>query len=279
MQPRKRKTVKKRNPTPIVIILAVLLLSIAFQITPPGQTLLKRVPHLFHSFMRVFSQDGAYIPQADAYGLDISRFQGDIQWDTLPQIHFEPITRCQRRNGNIASAPVSFVFAKASEGATHVDPAIDQNRTLVRKLAIPFGAYHVLTLSEPKEQARNFISNAKLRKGDLTPVIDLEEDILGKYDDNDVIKTVVDVAQRLKKKYGPTPIIYGSHKYISKLSEKGLPDDYPLWIARYSTKDRPQNADIWQFTDCGTIPGVNHDIDINALFSDRHKLTDYVIRK
>ncbi len=274
MPSRKRKTDKKRRI--VVIALVVLLLALsAVLLSPSCRSFVRQLPLVSQVEHFLFGVDPV-IPEADAYGLDISRYQGDIDWKSLRQIHFDPVTRRQLPSSNAAAVSISFIFAKASEGATHVDSTIKRNRVNVRKLSIPFGAYHVLTLANSKAQAANFISNAKLRKGDLVPVIDLEEDILGSYANNRVKDTLINVAKRLARRYGHKPIIYGSHKYINRI---GLPEGYPLWIARYRNGKCPQNADIWQFTDRGTVPGISQYVDINALYADRFRLSDYVLTK
>ena len=39
---------------------------------------------------------------------------------------------------------------------------------------------------------------------------------------------------------------------------------YPFWLASYTTQlSYPYKVDMWQYTDCGTVPGINGPVDIN----------------
>lgn len=219
------------------------------------------------------------MPVAPTYGIDISRYQGEVDWEKLRAIPYDPITRRQDRGANGAEVNIGFIFAKASEGADHVDPNIDINREGARGLSIPFGAYHVLTMADAKKQAQNFIRTAKLRRGDLTPVIDVEDGILGSLDVKTVRNKILGVAKCLEREYGRKPIIYSSVKLLERLHDGGKLAGYAFWVARYQVKDRPKGADIWQFTESGLVPGIGATVDLNALYTDRYRLSDYVLSK
>lgn len=50
-------------------------------------------------------------------------------------------------------------------------------------------------------------------------------------------------------------------------------------VARYQVRERPERADIWQFTESRLVPGIGSMVDLNALYTDRFRLSDYVLRK
>src|SRR5690606_27434896 len=76
------------------------------------------------------------------HGVDVSKYQGDIDWPEL------------RRHG------ASFAFIKATEGADHADVAFRRNWDGAANAGIPRGAYHFYYwCSTARDQAAWFIRN------------------------------------------------------------------------------------------------------------------------
>ena len=61
------------------------------------------------------------------YGIDVSRYQGDIDWQTVK-----------------TDKNVSYVYLKATEGASLVDVTYRYNLTEARKAGLKVGCYHFL---------------------------------------------------------------------------------------------------------------------------------------
>ena len=44
--------------------------------------------------------------------------------------------------------------------------------------------------------------------------------------------------------------------------------DYPFWLAMYSTiMDYPYKVDMWQYTDEGSVPGIDGNVDMSLMFT------------
>lgn len=71
---------------------------------------------------------------------------------------------------------LGFALIKATEGLSFVDWQYGRNWRNAKKAGMPRGAYHyfIPTLSG-KQQAEHFIRTVQLEKGDLPPVLDIEE--------------------------------------------------------------------------------------------------------
>ena len=95
----------------------------------------------------------------EVWGLDVSRHQRNVNWEQVVE-HERP----------------DFVLIKATEGTMIVDPTYDRHRKELEKAGVPWGAYHFFGHRTPgKQQARNFIRTAKLDKGNIIPVLDIEK--------------------------------------------------------------------------------------------------------
>ena len=67
---------------------------------------------------------------------------------------------------------------------------------------------------------------------------------------------------------GQKPMIYfnadQSHK---QMFLEGL-TEYPFWLAMYESEmDYPYKIDMWQYTNTGTVPGIDGNVDLNLYFT------------
>ena len=198
------------------------------------------------------------------YGIDISRHQGDIDWEAL-------------KNGNHPDAPISFIYIKASEGSDFKDKKFYENFENARKHGFIRGAYHYFsTTSSGVAQANLFISMVKLRPGDLPPVLDIEEKPKNK---KRYIEEVKVWLQKVEKHYGVKPIIYASSKYKKKYLDDPFFKEYPSWVAHYYIPELNQGEEwlMWQCTDIGVMPGIKEKVDINIFNGSSKQLKELLI--
>ena len=102
---------------------------------------------------------GAKIPhKAFCYGIDISHYQKEIQWDSL-RILTDGAGRTIRSKSHAKDIrPVSFVFIKATEGSSMKDKHFKMHWKSAKESGIKRGAYHFFRSSkDPELQARSFI--------------------------------------------------------------------------------------------------------------------------
>ena len=199
------------------------------------------------------------------HGIDVSHYQGDIQWNDIKATENDEY-------------PIRFVFMKATEGSDHKDILFDENFRRASEAGLLRGAYHFYNPNtDPIRQADFFISQVKLKKGDLAPVLDIER----KPRDREQLQSDLLVfLRRLEQHYGVRPIIYTSYKY--KLRYLNTPEfaPYPLWIAHYYvdalTYDGPWA--FWQHTDYGTVPGIEDNVDLNVFNGSLQELYRYTIK-
>lgn len=209
---------------------------------------------------------GTCIPKGyNVYGIDISHHQGYIDWEEF-------------RRYNKSKKPISFVYIKATEGSDHKDTRFDENWKEAKRSGLLRGAYHYFsTTSTGLEQANMFIRTVKAGKGDLPPVVDVEETPKNIADFKEELKIFI---SKIEEHYGVKPVIYSGRKYKEQYLTDKFFDLYPLWIANYyvDTLDIKENWSIWQCTDKGEIPGIDHYVDINVFNGNADKLQELVIK-
>jgi len=193
------------------------------------------------------------------WGLDISHHQGRIDWKTL------------------AAKKPDFIYFKATEGSTHGDANYEDNRTEARKHAIITGAYHFFSFTSPGiRQALHFIHTAKLKKGDLPPVLDVEW-IKPMPAVTAVVREVTTFVTTVEKELGVRPIIYTDCMLYNQYLKDRLPGNYKLWIASYQSK--PQcDCIFWQKSNNYSISGVNGYVDYNVFMGSKSQFQDIRMR-
>ncbi len=198
------------------------------------------------------------------YGIDVSRHQGDIDWETL-------------KKGNHPDAPISFVYVKASEGSDFKDKKFEENFENARKHGFMRGAYHYFsTTSSGVSQANLFISMVKLQPGDLPPVLDIEEKPKNKKKYIDEVKIWL---KKVEEHYGVKPIVYASSKYKKKYLDDPFFKEYPLWVAHYYIPELTDGEEwlMWQCTDIGVMPGIKEKVDINIFNGTEKQLKELLL--
>ena len=185
------------------------------------------------------------------HGIDVSHHQGTINWKAVKATEKQEY-------------PISFVFMKATEGGDYKDRRFAENFRQAREVGLIRGAYHFYNPnSEPIRQADFYISQVKLEKGDLAPVLDIERK------PRDKAKLQADLVKflnRLEQHYGVKPIIYTSYKYRARYLDAPEFAKYPLWIAHYYVDSLSYEGpwQFWQHTDYGTVPGIDESVDLNV---------------
>lgn len=201
---------------------------------------------------RALYGDQNYPEGFEIQGIDISHYQGKIDWREL-------------RTAMINKCPVRFVIVKATEGASVVDENFDKNFYNARDYGFIRGAYHFWSVkSSARSQAHFFLSRVKLEEGDLPPVLDVEH----KKKDQPVDEFQREILlwlHTVEDRYHVKPIIYTNYKFkLAYLNDKRF-DGYPYWIAHYYVDKMEYQGEwkFWQHTDAGQLPGIRGAVDLN----------------
>ena len=213
---------------------------------------------------RALYGDAEYPEGYEIHGIDISHYQGEIDWEQL-------------KNAMIEGCPVRFVIIKSTEGASRLDDHFRENFNQVRDYGFIRGVYHFWSnKSSAREQAYYFLDKVHLTEGDLPPVLDIEHKPADKSVD-DFQRDVLTWLHIVEDKYHAKPVIYTYYKFKEKYLSAPVFDDYPYWIAHYYV-DKVQYQGKWKFwqhTDAGKLPGIKGYVDFNIYngsFYDLRKL-------
>ncbi len=188
------------------------------------------------------------------HGVDVSRWQGDIDWPKL---------RTQGAN---------FTYIKATDGGDHLDPMFRKNWREAKAAGIKRGAYHFFYWCRvASQQADWFIRNVPKDPDALPPVIDVEwngdSSCRRRPSPAQVREKMQVFMDMLERHYGKRPIIYTAPDFY-KDNLKGAFTNYPFWlraVAEHPSKVYPgREWMFWQYSGSGLSQGVNNKIDLNV---------------
>lgn len=217
-------------------------------------------------------------------GIDVSRFQGTIDWN------------------QVAGSGIRFAFIQASRGSGFdcavkpdqcgADPYFLANRTNAAAAGLRIGFYHrafatggtlAAARTDAVAEADVFLGQVvSLQSGNLVPVLDVETPFTG-LDANRLRSWVRVWVKRVARRLGRKPMIYTN---ASSWSATGNTTEfakakYPLWVAEWgvSRPSVPANNwagrgwSVWQYTSSGTVSGISGRVDMNRLRVGLRKLT------
>lgn len=190
-------------------------------------------------------------------GIDISKWQGDIDWHAVKR------------------AGTRFAFIKATEGGDHVDERFLANWNGAKAAGVARGAYHFVFWCRPAHEQVEWFRQHIPRDADaLPPVLDVEWNGHSKTCPKRVARDVALekiklMLTELEQHTGKKPIIYTDIPFHQDVLQ-GEFNDYPYWIRSTAAEPHERYASrpwtFWQFTTTGRVPGIRGDVDRNAFY-------------
>ena len=189
-------------------------------------------------------------------GCDISKHQGDVNFDALKQAF-------------------DFILIRSSYGVGYRDLKFDRNRDEARRVGLLRGFYHYAypQYNEPEAEANYFCDVIGTpQEGELL-ILDLEENKNSAKpwngDSGDwAIRFLDTVKARMN---GYKPLFYSYKSYLTEYNfSRVVAGDYGLWLAHFDNKQNPSEENtpwafvaIKQYWNKGNVAGINPlDLDV-----------------
>ena len=200
--------------------------------------------------------------RAVEYGIDISSYQGDINWDEL-------------KTNNI-----SFVILRAGTSKYGIDKRYEEYYRGLSQTGLKKGAYlfcSSVTLEDFKKDAETFLKYLDGKNMEMPVYIDLETNAqteLGK----ETLTTYALAAMNIISEAGYTTGIYANKNWFTNYIDRELIEaaGYEIWWAQYPSVVKPVNpldydksdvCGIWQYSSLGIIKGITQStVDLNIAY-------------
>lgn len=194
-----------------------------------------------------FGTDGALI--TNGMGIDVSKWQGDINWAE-------------------AKSAVSFAIIRAgfrgTAGGIAEDPYAAANIRGCNANGIRCGLYfysRATTEAEAVEEASLAIAVAKKGNISLPIYFDMESPENKSADDKDaLVMAFCKTVQAAGYKAG----LYASKNWINNYLNPNSYGGISIWVAQYADScTYGGHYDMWQYTSKGSVPGISGNVDMN----------------
>ena len=229
----------------------------------------------------------------DIQGIDISHWQGTISSSTW---------------SSIKNAGYSFVFMKATQGNSYVDPEFTNNITRSTAKGLLAGPYHFCELdtgygdpTDPVTEANHFLATIMpyYQTGSyLPPVADVEQFPSGLTTAQ--LKTLTSAwvqafSDRIYDALGVRPIVYNSLSKANSYYTSSVAGSHELWLAQWKgtgTTSPPVASDtplwgIWQFwqwsngsdsiAQANLVPGISGNVDRDVYYGTQTQLNGLAV--
>lgn len=210
-----------------------------------------------------FQYEGQYLTCTageSILGIDVSTYQGDIDWE------------------QVAASPVEFVMIRIGyrgyeSGWIQADDYAQANYEGAKAAGLKVGVYffsQALDEWEAVEEASFVLAKIKNWELDLPVVYDWEyvkeEARTGQMDARQVTDCTLAFC-RVIQAAGYQPMVYfNTHQADEHLIIEEV-TGYPFWLAMYSDRMTYEyKVQMWQYTDKGKVPGIEGHVDMDLLF-------------
>ncbi|MEE3342609.1 MAG: GH25 family lysozyme [Bacilli bacterium] len=191
-------------------------------------------------------------------GIDISKWQGDIDFDKL-------------KKNNVEFIFIKMAGQKKMNDKINIDPKFEYNIRKALDYNFKVGLYFYSCAKSPleaKKQARYVIKNIKDYNIELPIVFDWEDwenyngYNMGLNKLNIIAKTFIDELER--NEY--VGMLYSSKYYLDNIWF--LEDYKKIWVANYGELENKKKYNYWQLCSDGMIDGINTLVDIDVMFNE-----------
>lgn len=202
---------------------------------------------------------------AEIKGIDVSRWNGTIDWKT------------------VANYGMGFAILRITEKGNIVDSTFELNYKGCIENKIPVGVYkysYATTIAQIKNEANIVIKTLNKRKLDYPVFLDIEDKCQENLSDSLMMK-MIEAFRAIIVKAGYKFGIYCGYSWYQNQLPEGA-KKYDCWVARYSSNDDgslPERLRVsastgvvgWQYSSSATLPGIPTKVDRSVFYKDYSK--------
>ena len=190
-------------------------------------------------------------------GIDVSEFQGKIDWEKVKNDGIEfAILRC----------------GYGMDFSNQDDVEYERNANECERLGIPYGVYlmsYANTVEKARSEAEHVLRLIEGRKISLGVWHDIEDNGTSGAINKETLTNIINTFCNTIKNAGYKVGVYASLNWLENKIEKTIKDNYDIWVAQYYSKCEYEGKYImWQHTSSGKVNGISTNVDMNILYED-----------
>lgn len=194
-----------------------------------------------------------------AKGIDVSRWQGKIDWAKVKEegIEFVMVGVGRYKRGNV-----------------FVDPQLKNNLSNAKAKGIHVGVYlysEAVTVEEAREEAEFVLDQIDGYEISYPIAFDIEDTVhlsLTTKERTDITIAFLEVIEQA----GYYPMIYASENWFRTNMDLTRLTKYDKWVARWADSVNFSPYTMWQYSATGKVKGVSGDVDLDYCYVDYSKI-------
>lgn len=205
-----------------------------------------------------FGSDGVLQAGSGNLGIDVSKFNGNIDWTKV-------------RNSGVTYAIIRTGYRGSTAGALVEDPKFRANIKGASAAGLKVGVYfftQAVNEVEAVEEASMVLSQVSGYKISYPIFIDVESSG-GRADGLDYATRtkVINAFCQTIRNSGYTAGVYANKTWLQKKFDPGQLGAYKIWLAQYnSTPTYTGRYNLWQYSSKGSVNGISGNVDMNLSY-------------
>lgn len=206
-----------------------------------------------------FASDGSLSMNGGVLGIDVSKWQGTIDWNAV-------------KSSGISFVVIRCGYRGSSTGVLVKDPMFESNIKGATKAGLKVGLYffsQAVNEKEAVEEASMAIALAKDYKISYPIFIDTEWTSGGRANgiSKDTRTAVCKAFCETIKSAGYTPGVYACKSWYQDSLNVSSLNGYKIWLAQYASQPTYSSRyDMWQYSDKGKVNGISTNVDMNISY-------------
>ena len=205
-----------------------------------------------------FASDGSLITGDGVQGIDVSKWNGNIDWNAV-------------KNSGISYVIIRCGYRGSGEGKLIEDPKFAANIKGAEAAGLKVGVYffsQAVNEVEAVEEASMVLEQIKNHRISYPVFLDVEAsggrgDKLDKAERTAVCRAFCQTIQNA----GYTAGIYSNKIWLESKIDAGSLNSYKIWLAQYAASPTYKGKyDMWQYRSTGSVSGISGDVDLNVSY-------------
>lgn len=199
---------------------------------------------------------------SEIFGIDVAKWQGDIDWAKVAQAK-------------------QFAILKVTQKDNRIEGKFETNYREATKAGLAIGGYRYVyakTVEQAEKEAMAIVKACTGRKLSYGIWLDMEDSSIRNLGKNTLTRIIQTEARILQLAGLPVGIYCNKDWYDNVLDSKYLATEYPFWIARYPAYDdgsylatsklNPNEYSVsWQYSSKGKVEGIKGNVDLDVATS------------
>lgn len=191
-------------------------------------------------------------------GVDVSAWQNEINW---------PLVKA----AGVEFAMIRLAWRGSTAGAINEDDYASANYRGAKDAGLEVGCYvfsQAITPEEAIEEAEFALQMVQDWKLELPIVFDWEQswDRTANMDARTLTDCALAFCQTIEEAGYEAMVYFNPYQAYNDIYLEEL-KEYGFWLAMYDVPmDFPYKVDMWQYSQYGSVPGIEENVDLNILF-------------